>query len=51
LWKIRGILPSYAVAAAVLFQAQLICNLLLDNCTLEEARLVARVQHGGIGEA
>ena len=32
------------------FQAQLIGNRLLDNGTLEEARVVARVQHGGIGE-
>jgi hypothetical protein len=32
------------------FQAQLIGNRLLDNGILEEARVVARVQHGGIGE-
>jgi hypothetical protein len=32
------------------FQAQLIGYRLLDNGTLEEARVVARVQHGGIGE-
>jgi hypothetical protein len=32
------------------FQAQLIGNRLLDNRTFEEARIVARVQHGGIGE-
>ena len=32
------------------FQAQLIGNRLLDNGTLEEARIVARVQHCGIGE-
>ena len=31
-------------------QAQLIGNRLLDNGTLEEARVVARVQHCGIGE-
>jgi hypothetical protein len=32
------------------FQAQLSGNRSLDNGTLEEARIVARVQHGGIGE-
>ena len=32
------------------FQAQLIANRLLDNGTLEEAKVVARVQHCGIGE-
>ena len=32
------------------FQAQLIGNRSLDNGILEEARIVARVQHGGIGE-
>jgi hypothetical protein len=32
------------------FQAQLIGNRLLDNGTLEEARVFARVQHCGIGE-
>ncbi len=32
------------------FQAQLIGNRLLDDGTLEEARVVARVQHGRIGE-
>ena len=32
------------------FQAQLVGNRLLDNCTFEEARIVARVQHCGIGE-
>jgi hypothetical protein len=32
------------------FQAQLIGNRLLDNGTLEEARVVTRVQHCGIGE-
>jgi len=32
------------------FQAQLIGNRLLDNGTLEEACIVARVQHCGIGE-
>jgi hypothetical protein len=39
LWKIRGILPSYAVAAAVLFQAELIGNRSRDG-TLEEALLL-----------
>jgi len=37
--KIRGILPSYAVAAAVLFQAQLLGNRSRDG-TLEEALLL-----------
>jgi hypothetical protein len=32
------------------FQAQLIGNRLLDNGTLEETWVVARVQHCGIGE-
>ena len=32
------------------FQAQLIGNRLLDNGTLEEARVAARVQQCGIGE-
>src|SRR5688572_6108719 len=32
------------------FQAQLVGDCLLDDCTLEEARVVARVQHCGIGE-
>jgi hypothetical protein len=32
------------------FQAQLIGNRLLDNGTLEEGRVVACVQHCGIGE-
>jgi hypothetical protein len=32
-------------------QIQLIGNRLLDNGTLEEARVVARGQHGGIGGA
>ena len=32
------------------FQAQLIGNCMLDNGIFEEARIVARVQHGGIGE-
>jgi hypothetical protein len=31
------------------FQAPLIANRLLDNSTLEEAKVVALVQHGGIG--
>jgi len=35
---------------AMLFPGQLIGNRLLDNRPLEEARVVARVQHGGIGE-
>jgi hypothetical protein len=32
------------------FQAQLIGNRLLDNGTLKEARVVACVQHCGVGE-
>lgn len=41
----------YAVAAGnALSSAQLIGNRLLDNGTLEEARVVACVQHCGIGE-
>jgi hypothetical protein len=35
---------------ALSFQAQLIGNHSLDNGTLEEARIVARVQDGGAGE-
>jgi hypothetical protein len=41
----------WAVAAGDALQAQLIGNRLLDNGALEEARVVARVQHCGIGGA
>lgn len=32
------------------FRAQFIGNRLLDDHALEEVRIVARVQHGGVGE-